>query len=146
MPDHQGSREGHDDGLAQHAGRKQRQRHDIAPRARRFREPQPGGEGGKIEQGRKQILSGDHPGDGLHVQGVYGEHGGDPPRAADLQPLQQPPQQGRVDEVKRHIDRMVAGRREPPELVLEPEGRIEERPVVVLPDGALPVRAARGQP
>ena len=61
-----------------------------------------------------------------------GEHRGHHPRAGRRQPRQQPPQQQGVGEVQQHVDDMVAGRGVPPQLVLQPEGRVEQRPVVRL--------------
>ena len=59
---------------------------------------------------------------------------------------QETPDQQRVDEVQRHVDQVVAERREPPQLVLQPEGRVQQRPVVVLGGVAGHVGGPGGEP
>ena len=61
-----------------------------------------------------------------------GEHRGEEPRPRHGQPPGKAPEKQRIGEVQRDVDRVVAGRREPPQLVLQPEGRIDQRPVVPL--------------
>ena len=64
------------------------------------------------------------------MQGVDGEHRGYGPGAGDLQPPGEAPEEDRVGGVQQHVDRVVAGRGEAPQLVLDPEGRIDQRPVM----------------
>jgi hypothetical protein len=52
------------------------------------------------------------------------------PCAGDPQPLQQPPKKDRVHPVQQDIDKVIAQRRQAPERVLEPEGRIDEREIL----------------
>ena len=99
---------------------------------RRLREAEPRQEGAEIEQTRQHVLALDNPGNGLHVQGMDGEHRGDQPPAGDGQTRGQAPQQQDVGRVQEDVDGVIAGRGEPPQLVLQPEARIDQRPVVPL--------------
>ena len=134
VPDQQCRGQGDHDGLAQQPQHEQRQRQKVAPpselRARFLRKVNPSREGSEIEQGREQVLALNHPGNGFHVQGMNGEHRGEQPGAGHGQPPGQAPQQQRVAQVQHHVDDVIAGRGVPPQLVLQPEGRIDQRPVV----------------
>ena len=138
LPDQQCRGQGHHDGLAQHPQHEQRQRQDVPPRptlrVRLLREAIPGPEGGQIEQRRKHVLAFEDPRHGLHVQRMDGEHRGHDPRAGDGQPPQHMPQQQGIGGVQQDVDGMIPGRREAPQLMFQPEGRIYERPVVPFPE------------
>ena len=67
------------------------------------------------------------------MQGVHGEDRRDDPGAGHGQALQEAPCQQHVDQMKRQVDRVIAERRQPPQLVFQPEAGIHDGPVVPLP-------------
>ncbi|MCY4610100.1 MAG: hypothetical protein OXC38_00055 [Gammaproteobacteria bacterium] len=63
---------------------------------------------------------------------MHGKHGGDEPGARHREAQHHPPHQQGVDQLQQEVDRVVARRREPPQLVLQPEAGVHHRPVVPL--------------
>ena len=133
VPDEQRRRQRDHDGLRQQAGREEPERQQVAPGPRRLREPDPGQRGGQVEQGREHVLALDDPGDRLDVQRMDREDRRDDPGAGRRQTPQEAPYQQDVDQVEQHVDRVIAERRQPPQLVLQPEARVDDGPVVPLP-------------
>ena len=132
VPDQERDGQRHHHRLRQQSGGEQRQRQRVAPRAWFLHEADPDQHRAQVEQRRQDVFSLDDPGDRLHVHGVHGEHRGDHGGARHAQAFEEAPQQQAVEHVQGDVDRVVAGRLEAPELVLQPEGRIDERPVVSL--------------
>ena len=137
MADQERGRQGDDDGLAEQPENEQGEGQEVMFPPAPFREAEPGRGRGEVEQGRKHVLSLHDPGDGFDVQGVDGEHRRDGPGAGNLQPTGEAPEEQRIGGVEQDVDRVIAGRRESPEFVLDPEGRVDQRPVMPLVrDGA----------
>ena len=145
--------------FGQHPGGEQQQRQAVSPRAfsrrkspgacgapsvagafgrtrwtsrRTFQESEPRQDAGQIEQAGEHVFALDRPRDGFDVQRMDGEDRGDDPGAGHGQPQQNPPQQHGVGRVQQHVDHVVAGRREPPQFVFQPEAGVGQRSVVGL--------------
>ena len=132
VPDQQRHRQGDDDGFAQQAEDKQRQRQDVMRAPLTFHEAEVGEHGREVEQGRQHVLAPDDPDNRLHVQRMHRKQRRREPRARHRQPQQQAPQQQRYRGVQQQVDEVVAERIEPPQFVFQPEGGVEHRPVVAL--------------
>ena len=132
LPDQQCRRQGDHHRLGQHAGGVQRQRRQVPPRARCLGEAYPRQRRRQVEQAGEHVLELDHPGHRLDVHRMHREHRGHDPGARYRQAPQEVPQQERVGQVQQHVDHVEAGRREAPQLVLQPEQGIDQRPVVPL--------------
>ena len=130
MPDEQCRWQRYHDGLRQHAGDEHHQHQEIACHRRCLGEPHPGQESREVEQSGEHVLPLDDPGHRLDVNGVHGEDHRDQPRPGNRQPAHQAPHEKRVDEVQHQVDDVVAEGIETPKLVLQPEGRVDDRPVV----------------
>ena len=146
VPQQQRQRQRHHHRLAQQPGREQHHRQQVAARPRRLHEAHPHQHRAQVEQRRQHVLALDDPGHRLHVQRVHREHGGDQHRAGHPQAQQQAPQQQAVEQVQEDVDGVVAGGPQAPQLVLQPEAGVDQRPVVALvldvgggePDAAQP--------
>ena len=88
---------------------------------------------GHVEKAGEQVLASDGPGHRLDMHGMNREYRGHDPGARHGETSQQAPQQQDVDHVQQHIDQVSAKRSETPKLVLQPECRVGDRPVVPFP-------------
>ena len=120
----------------QHTGRQQHQGQAVTPPARLFQKTRPGQNAGQIKQAGEHVFALNRPGDGFDVQGMDRKDRGDDPGARDRQPPQHPPQQHRIRQVQQHVDHVISGRGESPQLMLQPETGIRHGPVVRLLDRA----------
>ena len=135
VPDDERRGQGDRDRLRQQRGREQTEHQAVACGPRRLGEPDPGEHRAQVEQRGEQVLALDDPGHRLDVQGMHGEHRGERPGAGHRETQRDAPHQQRVDQVQHQVDEVVAERRQPPQLVLQPEGGIDDRPVVAfVPD------------
>ena len=119
--------------LRQHRRRVTGQRQAVASPPRRLGESNPRERRAQVEQRGQQVLAPDDPGHRLDVQGMDGEQRGDRPAPRRPEHPHEPPDEHGVERVQRHVDGVIARRVQPPELVLEPERRVRQRPVVQLP-------------
>ena len=88
----------------------------------------------QVAHARQHVLALGDPGHRLDVHRVHGEQRRREPGAWDAQPPQREPGEQRHRGVQQHVGRVVAGRRELPQPVLEPERGVDQR--VVLRDRA----------
>ena len=100
------------------------------PPSPHFCEADIGEHGGKIAHRRQDVLAPDDPGHRLDMQRMHCEHRRRKPRAGHPQPPQQPPQQQHDPGMQQQIDQVIAERRQPPQFMLQPEGGIQQRPVM----------------
>jgi hypothetical protein len=102
------------------------------------------------ERGGKQVLALARPRHRLDLHGVDGEDGRGEPRAGHGEPHEEPPREQHDGGVRRDVHRVVAGRVEAPEPVLDPERGVDERVVLrhradAQPDVAQPPSDARSR-
>ena len=139
VQDQQRDRQRDDHVLRQHAGGQQPQRTAVAPAAcssgaspAHFpggQEAQPHRHAAEVAQRGEHVLAFDGPGHGFHVQWMNGEHRGDEPRAGGRERRQDAPQQHGVGGMQQYVHGVVAVGRESPELVLQPERGVDQRPI-----------------
>ena len=132
VPDEERGGERHHHRLRQQGGDEQHEHQRVSPRPGRGDEAQPRVRRGQVEQRREQVLALNDPGYRLDMEGMHGEHRRSEPGARNREPCQQPPHQHDIGKVQRHVDGVIARRGQPPQLVLQPERRVDDGPVVAL--------------
>ena len=101
-------------------------------RAPRRRRQDSGVRGEQRQNERQRVLSLGHPGDRLHAHGVQREGRRGEPRAGQPEAAQEPPEEQRGGGVEQDVDEVVAERVQPPEALLDPERREDERVVLLV--------------
>ena len=133
LPDQQCRRQRDHHRLGQQAGGVQCQRRQVAPGARRLGETHPRQRRRQVEQAGEHVLELDYPGHRLDVHGMHREHRRHHPGARYRQAPQELPHQERVGQVQQHVDHVEPGRAtKAPQLVLQPEQGVDQRPVMPL--------------
>ncbi len=120
-----------DHGLGQQPEHEERQGRGAGPLPAGRVEPEIGEHRGGEEHSRQRVLQLGDPGDRLDVDGVQGEHGRGQQRPLDLQRPEDREEQQRRGEVERDVDEVVPERVVAPEPVLDPEGGVGERVVLL---------------
>ena len=90
----------------------------------------------KVENGGQGIFLFGNPAGGSDADRVNGEQRAGQPRAGNLQPRQQPPDQHGVESVQQHVDDMVAGGMIAPGQPLQPKRDVGEGKIRPEPEGA----------
>ncbi len=72
------------------------------------------------------------PGDGLHADGVQREGRGGKPGAGEGEAPEEPPEKQRTDPMEEDVDDVVSEGVEPPDSLLDPVGREDERVVLLV--------------
>ena len=84
------------------------------------------------EDERERVLPLGHPRDRLDADGMERERGRGEPRARERQPTQEAPEEERCARMEEDVDEVVAEGVEPPEELLDPERREDERVVLLV--------------